>query len=343
MLFGRRGPGAGYERLLVVQRPALGLRAIIAVHSTRRGPAFGGIRRKRYASEGEALTDALELAEAMSHKCALAGLSAGGAKTVVLDEGDTADWSAAYEALGAEIEGLTGSYVCGPDLGTGARELAAVRRTCAHVNPEGNDAGVSTAAGVHAGLRAVWRALGSSPAAGRTVAIQGLGSVGRALARALREEGVVVLGADLEPDACRAAAALGVRIVDPSALLSEPCDVLMPCAGGHVLEASTIERLRCRAVCGSANNQLATPSDAARLRDRGILHAPDVVVSAGAVIEGVLTVQHGSSDAWVRARVRETIAGIEGTLASVLDEAARRGLPPSLVARERGQGLTGST
>jgi glutamate dehydrogenase/leucine dehydrogenase len=337
VLFSREGPGAGYERLVVVQRPRVGLRAILAVGSSRRGPAFGGIRRARYATEAAALADALALAEAMSHKCALAGLPAGGAKTVVLRPDPTAaepDWERAYEVLGAEIEALGGAYVCGPDLGTGPAELASLRRTCTFVNPTDNDAGASTAAGVHAGLRAVWRALDRSVVGPRTVAIQGLGAVGRALAAALTSEGVTVIGADLEPAACRAAAALGVRIVAVEALLSQPCDVLAPCAGGHVLDAATIEGLRCRAVCGSANNQLATAEDAVRLQARGIVHAPDVVVSAGAVIEGVLTVQQGR-DASVRARVRETIAAIEGTLGAVLDEAAAQGRPPTAVAWAR--------
>jgi leucine dehydrogenase len=188
---------------------------------------------------------------------------------------------------------------------------------------------------VHAGLRAVWRAIDRGS---RTVAIQGLGAVGRALAAALVAEGVAVTGADVEPAACHAAAALGVRIVEPSALLGQACDVLVPCAGGHVLDAATIAGLRCRAVCGSANNQLATPADAGRLHARGIVHAPDVVVSAGAVIEGVLTVLEGR-DATVRARVRETIAAIEGTLSAVLDEAARRDVPPTATARARAQQL----
>lgn len=340
MLFSREGAGAGYERLVVVQRPRLGLRAVIAVHSTRRGPAFGGIRRKHYASEAAALDDALALAEAMSHKCALAGLPAGGAKTVVLrsEPEDVTGWEAAYEALGLEIAALHGAYVCGPDIGTGEAELAAVRRACPFVNPLENDAGASTAAGVHAGLRAVWRVLGSLPSSPRTVAIQGLGSVGRALAAALVDEGVAVIGADLEGAACRAAAERGVRIVDPAALMTQPCDVLMPCAGGHGLDAVAIEGLRCRAVCGSANNQLATADDAGRLHARGIVHAPDVVVSAGAVIEGVLTVQQGR-DASVRAKVDEAIAAIEGTLGAVLERALAQGRPPTEVARAQAQRL----
>ncbi|MCH9682654.1 MAG: amino acid dehydrogenase [Deltaproteobacteria bacterium] len=333
MLFERRGPGGNYERLLVVQRPRLGLRAIVAIDSTHRGPAFGGIRRLRYASEAEALADALALAEAMSQKCALAGLAAGGAKTVVMQPVDDAsiDWLAAYAALGEELEALGGRYVCGPDLGTGATQLAAIRQTCRHVNPEGNDAGASTAAGVDAGLRAVWQVLGAPAQGRRRVVIQGLGSVGGSLAATLVERGVEVVGADLDPTACQAAAERGVVIVPPSQVLRERCDVLMPCATGHGLDAETIAGLQCRAVCGSANNQLATAADAGRLHARGIVHAPDVVVSAGAVIEGVLTVQHGVDDA-VRRQVADAIATIEGTLTAVLEQAARTDQPPTKVA-----------
>ncbi|MEX1366046.1 MAG: Glu/Leu/Phe/Val dehydrogenase dimerization domain-containing protein [Nannocystaceae bacterium] len=329
------GGGRDYERLVVVQRPEIGLRAIVAVHSTRRGPAFGGIRRRHYASEAAALDDALELAEAMSHKCALAGLAAGGAKTVMLQPGASEgfDRIASYEALGAEIAGLAGQYVCGPDLGTGEAELAVVRRVCAHVNPADNDAGASTAAGVHAGLRAIWSHLELGDGRGSHVAIQGLGSVGLALAVALRRQGVRVTGADPDEAACRRAAELGVRIVGVDEIMAEPCDVLSPCATGHGLHADAIGALRCRAVCGSANNQLAGPDAARRLQARAIVHAPDVVVSAGAVIEGVLTVQHGQSAA-VRRTVAETIASIETTLLQVLAEARGRGCPPSVAARD---------
>ncbi len=332
MLFHRTGPGHDYERLVVVHRPLLGLRSVIAMHSTRRGPAFGGIRRSTYDGESAALDDALELAAAMSHKCALAGLDAGGAKTVVMIPPDVeVDWERAYEALGHQIAALGGEYVCGPDVGTGPELLDAVRRTCSHVNPEGNDAGESTAAGVHAGLRAIWRTLGLTHEQPRSVAIQGLGAVGLALARTLRAEGVTVAGADLDPMARRRAAEAGVEIVEPGEVAAMPCDVFVPCAMGHGLDADTIDRLRCRAVCGSANNQLAQPSCAARLSARGIVHAPDIVVSAGAVIEGVLTVQDGRTEA-VRQRVRETIGAIEATLGEVLEQASHADRTPTEVA-----------
>ena len=326
-----------YELLHVVEDRRCGLRAVMALHSTRLGPAFGGIRRMAYRSLEAARADALELAEAMTIKCALAGLPAGGGKTaVMIPEGEQPDWAAAYRRLGDVVASLHGQYVCGPDVGTGTVELAEVRTATEHVNPEGNDAGASTAAGVLAGLRTIWRVLGRDGARGARVAVQGLGSVGGAVAARLCAQGAEVVGADPDPRAVQAAEAAGVTVVDPAAILATECDVLVPCATGHVLTQSSIASLCCRAVCGSANNQLADDAAAAALHRRGIVHAPDEVVSAGAVIEGVLTVLEGTG-APTRQRVQASIDQIAETLAAVLEQARGEDRPPSEVARERGR------
>lgn len=333
MLFERSGAGADYERLIVRQGDG-GLRAIVAVHSTRRGPAFGGIRRRVYPDENAALTEVLGLAQSMTYKCALAGLSAGGAKTVILDHDDMHP-EAAYRALGRLVEQLEGAYVCGPDIGTGEEELEWVRSGTRYVNPKGNDAGKSTAAGVLAGLRGLLRFLYGDVDLGRHhYFVQGLGSVGLALASTLRDAGGRVSGADVQPEAARAAAALGVNVVPAEAALATPCDVFMPCALGHVIDREVAARIPCSAVCGSANEQLADEDAAAVLHGRRIALVPDIVVSAGAVIEGVLTIADGT-EASVRARVSRMIAAIEETSAAVLEEARRSGSPPSVVAIER--------
>lgn len=336
LLFDRTGAGAGYERLVVLQDAALGLRAILAIHSTRRGPAFGGIRRALYPDDHSALVDVLALAESMSLKCALADLPAGGGKTVVAmpNGGSEPDWAAVYAAIGRAVEELGGAYVCGPDVGTGPEELAWVRAETQWVNPAANDAGASTAAGVLAGLRAVWTMLGDPPADARTVAVQGLGQVGLTVARGLREQGVRVIAADPRRDACKAARELGVEIVELDAILETPCDVLMPCALGGVFTASGVRKLRCRAICGSANNQLVDDEVATRLHEADILLAPDIVVSAGAVIEGVMTVRAGQEDD-VRAAVQEAIDRLETITLEILEESKRRDEPPTLVARRR--------
>ena len=328
--------GARYERLVVVRDEDSGLRAIVAIHSTRRGPAYGGIRRQRYPDEETALHDALSLARAMSRKCALAGLAAGGAKTVVLVPGEAEpppEWPAAYRALGRAIDELGGRYVCGPDLGTGSAELAIVRAATRHVNPVGNDAGVSTAAGVLAGLGALWPVLEVTPGPGVRVAIQGLGSVGLAVARALVKDGIEVVGADPNRDAAARAEHAGVRLVDPAEILLQSCDAVVPCAIGRVLDRDVAAAMKCRAICGSANDQLVDDDTAWALHRRGIVHAPDIVVSAGAVIEGVLTTREGARDT-VRADVRTAIARIGETLRRVLDGSQAEDRPPALVAHE---------
>lgn len=333
------------EELLVARDHAIGLHAVIAIHSTRRGPAFGGIRRWTYASDDAAVADARALAAAMSHKCALAGLAAGGAKTVLLRpatsvEPDGPDWDACYRALGDIVASLGGRYVCGPDVGTGPPELDALRSRTRWVNPASNDAGASTAQGVLAGMRAVFDVLGVSDPSATRVAVAGLGAVGLRVARSLLAQGVTVLGADVQPLAREAARAAGVEIVTPEQIMGVSCDVLSPCAMGGVLDERTVASLRCRGICGSANNQLVDERAAWALVERGIVHAPDVVVSAGAVIEGVLTVQQGASTA-VRRQVHEAIEHLALVTRQVVEQARREGRPPTDVAWERGRAAIG--
>ncbi|NVB42121.1 Glu/Leu/Phe/Val dehydrogenase [Pseudenhygromyxa sp. WMMC2535] len=329
--------GAGWARIVAVQEPSCGLRAVIVLHSLARGPAFGGIRRRRYASEDAALDDARMLAEAMSLKCALAELDAGGGKTVILDH-EGLDRPRAYEALGRAIEELGGRYVCGPDVGTGSAELDALRRATSHVNPAQNDAGRSTAAGVLAGLRGLSQVVfGDETLGGRRYVIQGLGAVGGALAAALVAAGGEVAGWDPDLHARERAAAVGVRLLeDGAAALREPCEVFMPCALGGVLDAQTCAAAPWRAVCGSANNQLdaATGARAEQtLHERGIAWAPDFVVSAGAVIEGVETVLGEGEGA--RARVVEKIEATAERCAAILEAARAENRPPRQVALAR--------
>jgi glutamate dehydrogenase/leucine dehydrogenase len=312
-LFGGDEPGADWQRIIAVQDRPSGLRALVVLHSLARGPAFGGIRRFAYPSERAGLADAKRLAESMSLKCALAGLPAGGGKVVIFDA-PSLDRDAGYAALGRVIESLGGSYICGPDVGTGVAELAAVRRTTGWVNPIENDASRSTAAGVLAGLRGLLRVVFEDPQpTGRRCVIEGLGGVGSSLAASLLAAGASVAGWDPDPDARARAQALGVQLLEQGSLLREPCDVFMPCALGHTLTREVCERAPWRAVCGSANNQLADRQAAEVLRRRGIAWAPDFVVSAGAVIEGVETMV-GSG----RAGVDQSIEAIADRCAQLL-------------------------
>lgn len=325
---------AGWQRVLAVQDRRSGLRAIVVLHSVARGPAFGGIRRVAYASEQAGFADAKRLAHAMTLKCALADLPAGGGKTVIFDHPGL-EREAAYELLGRAIDRLGGEYVCGPDIGTGDADLEVLRRATRWVNPAGNDASRSTAAGVLAGLRGLSRVVFEDEEIGRRrYVIQGLGAVGFAVASALRDAGATVIGWDVDAAARERARAAGVVLIGGARLLAEPCDVFMPCALGGVLTRDACAGASWKAVCGAANNQLADDGVADLLLQRNIAWAPDFVVNAGAVIEGVQTVLAPGPD--VAQRVERSILAIADRCAALLEQARVEQRTPLAVALERG-------
>ena len=289
--------------------------AFVAIHALVQGRSFGGIRIKDYASEDDALADALRLARVMSRKVALHGLPAGGAKTVLMRP--KRGRAEAVEALGAFIESLDGRYHCGPDYGFGPEDETALRQSTSHLACT-RGLGAATARGVHAAITAI--------CAPRAVAVQGLGAVGLPLARLLAADGVRVIGCDVHPRP-------GFQTVPPETIYDVDCDVFAPCAESGVLDAERIERLNCRIVCGAANNPLAAEEDAERLRDRGILYVPDFVANAGAVIVG------GSIAAGEAEKAEERLEAIGARVLAILGRADEEGRTPHAVAVEEADRL----
>lgn len=309
----------GHDRVLAVQHQPSGLRAWIALHHLGRGPAYGGIRVLPYRSENDALDDALRLSRAMTFKCVLGGIPGGGGKTVVLAQ-YIQDREQAMMALGREIAALGGCYQTGPDAGFTAADRQALAAETEHTAQffacgEIRSGGEATAEGAMHGIRAGLAFLGTSDLQGQVVAVQGLGSVGMALARRLLEEGAVVHGTDLDPEACRAAEALGVQLVDPSRILEVPCDVVAPAALGGTVHDLSISRMNTRVVAGVANNVLGHARQADLLREQGILFLPDFVLNAGALIEGSGYSRTGRKN-W-----SAELAGIGRTTREVLERA----------------------
>lgn len=335
----------GHDRVLAVQDRASGLNAWIALHRTALGPAYGGVRVLSYRSEQEALRDALRLAEAMTYKCVLAGVPGSGGKTVVMSD-RLHDRPAAMAKLGEIIESLGGIYQAGPDVGFGADDDAALRSTTQYIACFGGEtgmggvrtAGEATAEGAEWGIRAALAHLGTDDLGGATVAVQGLGAVGLALSRRLIAAGATVVGSDPDEAAAERAIGLGVRVVEPETIFDEPCDVLSPCALGGVIHDLTLSRIRAKVVAGAANNVLATPLHAERLRERGVLFVPDFVLNAGALIEGSGYARTGETD-W-----SEALRGIGTTVAEVLRraESEQRSTVETaqIIARERVQART---
>ncbi len=333
-LFDRDGAGNDFEEVRLVRDAPSGLRAVICIHATRGGLAAGGIRRASYATDGDAFSDALALAGAMTRKLAIAGVTAGGAKTVMLDRPGV-DRPAAYRALGRAIDDLGGRYLAGPDVGTGPADIEEVRSRTRHVNPEGNDPGAATAAGVLAGMRALLAALdGDASFDGRRFVVQGLGAVGREVARGLLRGGATVLASDVNPAAARAAEADGVTAIEPGHATSTACDVFVPCALGGVITPDVARVAPWQGVCGSANHPLADARAGVVLSERGIVYVPDFVVNSGAVVEGVVTYRLGRTPAAAEEAAR-IIRGIEARAAAILEDARASRRPPEEVAEER--------
>ena len=323
-----------------------GLKVIVAIHSTALGPAAGGCRYWTYATDAAAITDALRLSRGMSYKNAMAGLPMGGGKAVILKDANTPKNEAFLEAFGRMVDSLGGRYVTAEDVGISDADMVVISRQTKYVSglpraagQAGGNPGPSTAEGVFRGVRAAVRhKLGKDGFGGVHVAIQGLGSVGYALAGKLAAAGAKLTVADIdEARAAKAAAEFGGRQVSVNEIMTVSADVLAPCALGAVLNEQSIPALNVAVVAGAANNQLATHDDGWRLHSRGILYAPDYVINAGGIIN-VAAEYLGDGDA---SAVLDRIAKIEGRLADIFVESDRKGEPTDVVADRMARQLIG--
>ncbi|MEM6609330.1 MAG: Glu/Leu/Phe/Val dehydrogenase dimerization domain-containing protein [Pseudomonadota bacterium] len=325
-----------HETVLQVEDRPSGLRGFIAVHSTQRGPAAGGLRMRAYKTPQHALTDVLRLSEGMTFKNAAADLALGGGKAVII--GDPATKTAAQlRAMGEAIDRLGGQYWTAEDMGMSPADMGIIRQSTAFVAGldrvafGSGDPSPITARGIFQSIRITAKhRFGNPSLVGRRVAVQGLGHVGWALGKLLKAAGAELVVADIDPSrTAQAGRCLGAEPVPADAILTVPADILAPCAIGGVLNADTIPALRVAAICGGANNQLATPADGDTLARRGILYAPDYIVNAGGIINVATEVLR------IRARtafVEEKLAALDATLDAILTEAGDSGRAPARLA-----------
>lgn len=281
----------GYEKIIRVTQKSVGLDAIICIHNTVMGPALGGTRIYPYPTFESALNDAMRLAKGMTYKSALAECGWGGGKSVINLDPEKGKTKELLQAFGAAVNYLRGEYICAEDVGSTPQDMVTISSATpyvvglAHEKSSGNPSPF-TAWGTFRGIQSVLKKLFNSESLeNRTIAIQGLGSVGYELAKILFWEGARLIAADVDTQKCAEIARLtGAKIVSPEEICSVECDVFAPCAMGGILSEKSIPLLRCRAVAGAANNQLLKDSDADILLSRGILYAPDFVINAGGLI-----------------------------------------------------------
>jgi leucine dehydrogenase len=280
----------GHEALLFTKDAASGLRALIAIHDTTLGPAFGGCRMYPYASEQHAMTDVLRLSRGMTYKAAICELPYGGGKSVMIADPRRDKTPALLHAMGRIIEGLGGRYITADDVGTTLADLIIMREMTCHTagaTAAAQQALPATAFGVFEALRAAAEVcLGRSDLEGLRVAVQGLGNVGMPLCGYLSAAGTALVVSNLDGNRCaQAAATYGATLAAPEEIHAQHVDVFVPAALGAVLNDATIPGLRCRVVCGGANNQLAEARHDAALAVRGIVFVPDYLANAGGVID----------------------------------------------------------
>ncbi len=319
---------------------ATGLRALVALHSTRLGPAIGGTRVFAYPDEQAAARDAARLARAMGFKAALARLPHGGGKAVIWAGPEFAspnfDRTALFTAFGRFVDSLNGAYLTCEDSGTSTKDMDVVRTVTKHVlgtSGGSGDPSPFTALGCRRGIEAVAEVFldrKDGDLSGLHVAIQGVGSVGGYLARELHKKGARLTIADVNEGRTAAIAAeTGAKVVPIETIFDVECDIFAPCALGGAISAQTIERLKCRAVAGAANNQLEHTSLDYELQRRGIFYAPDYAINAGGLIN--VAQEYAGYDA---EKARAKASRVYDTIREIAERSRSTGRPPGELADE---------
>jgi leucine dehydrogenase len=319
--------GTDHERVLFGRDEASGYRGIIAIHSTRLGPALGGARFWNYASEADALVDVLRLSRGMTYKNALAGLPFGGGKSIIIGDNRTTRREELFRAHGRFVETLGGNYLTAEDVGTTTADMEFVLQETEHVAGlahRSGDPSPVTARGVLRAMQAAARhAWGTDELAGRRVAIQGCGHVGYYLAKELREVGAKLIVTDVDRERVeRVASECEAETVEPEEIYAVEAHIFAPCALGGILNDETIPQLKVEIVNGAANNQLLEARHGDLLAARGILYAPDYAANAGGVINGCIELL-----GWEQSHSRTKVEAIYETLLEIFERADAEGIP----------------
>lgn len=324
-----------YEQLVFCQDRTSGLKAIIAIHDTTLGPALGGVRMWPYATEEQAIEDALRLARGMTYKNAAAGLNLGGGKTVIIGDPFQDKNEEMFRALGRFIQGLNGRYITAEDVGTTVSDMDLIHEETNYVTgisptfgSSGNPSPV-TAYGVYLGMKAsVKEAFGTDSLQGIKVAVQGLGNVAYALCDYLHRDGAILIVTDINKKAVdRVVNDFGATSIEPNDIYKQEADVFSPCALGAIINDVTIPQLKAKVIAGSANNQLKESRHGNIIHEMGIVYAPDYVINAGGVIN-VADELYGYN----RERAMKRVETIYDSLTKIFEISKEENIPTYLAA-----------
>jgi len=323
----------GYEQLCLFHDKSTNLKAVVCIHNTVLGPALGGSRFWNYQNEDDAILDVLRLARGMTYKSAVAGLPLGGGKAVIIGDArelkkDSVRTEAFWRAFGRYVEGLGGRYITAADVGTGEQDMIYIHKETNNVvGLPGRSGSPSpyTALGVYNAILACCQhEYGSDDLEGKVVAVQGVGAVGYHLCKLLHEAGAKLIVTDtVEANVNVCVEEFGAKAVAPTEIYSVKCDIYAPCALGATINDDTIPLLKCKIICGGANNQLQDAKVHDRiLQEKGIIYAPDYVANAGGVINVSYEVSEGGYN---EIAARRDIGLIYGRVLEILRTSAATG------------------
>lgn len=293
-----------HEQVVFFQDKETGLKAIVAIHNTTLGPALGGTRMWPYASEEDAVRDALRLSRGMTYKAAVSGLNLGGGKAVIIGDPKKDKSQSLFRVYGRFLNTLGGRYITAEDVGIDVNDIEYMYLETDYVvgiessHGGSGDPSPYTALGVFQGIRAcMQKRYAHEDLKGMRVNVQGIGAVGSKLAKLLVDAGAKVTIADIDVERTeRVAKEIGATMADVKEIVTMPCDIFAPCALGAVINDATVELLQCQIVAGAANNQLEHAGNADTLRRRGILYAPDYVINAGGLMNVYLELEGYSQE-----------------------------------------------
>ena len=290
-----------HEQLVFWSEPTLGYKGIIAIHDTTLGPSLGGTRFWNYATDEEAVIDALRLSRGMTYKAAITGLNLGGGKSVIIGNNRTLDREMIFRSHGRAVDSLKGRYITAEDVGTSPEDMEFVRMETDHVAGlmgRSGDPSPVTAYGTYVGIKACAKErYGDDSLDGKHITVQGLGHVGYYLCEYLHKEGARLSVTDIRPERVeQIATEFGATAVDPDGIYAVDADIFAPCALGAVINDDTLKVLNVDIVAGAANNQLEQPEHGDALHQRNVLYAPDYAINAGGLVNVYGELQNWDAD-----------------------------------------------
>ncbi len=320
----------GHEEVVFCHHPESGLRAIIAIHNTKLGPALGGLRMWNYKTEEEALNDVLRLSRGMTYKAAVAGLNLGGGKAVIIGDAKKDKSEVLFRALGRFVNSLGGRYITAEDVGTDVNDMEWVFQETDYcvgvhqVHGGSGDPSPFTAYGVVQAIRAsLQKKFGSEELGEHSYAIQGVGHVGYYIAKLLAEEGAKIFVCDIDDEKVeRVVEEFGCERVPNDDIYDVEADVFTPSALGAIINEQTLPRFKFKIIAGSANNQLATEACGDELEKKEILYAPDYAANAGGLMNVSIELE-----GYDRERAIRMTRTIYHNVSRIFEIAERDGIP----------------